>query len=380
MKLKITKLNSLPAPGADGKYEPDTIYLVKTSNGIVQTLYTAPDGSLVGKAMTPTDVLAVTTTAPAVNATSSMFWLNPETAILHAKHVSGGTWSWVTVTPDIPAFNPTDMLTVSTTAPILPSSKVFWFDPTPGAGLHIQITENGVTTWKETDFLDETTLQAKVAEAATHALNALSYAQAAETSAQLSATKATEAAAQVTLAGQQAIAATASAIRAETAASAAEALAANATASADIAANHANDAMTMKESTEIMAGNAASSALSAEAAKVAAETAKTQTQTLKSEVQTLIDGIQSPPPPDMTGYLSKAENLAGLTDTEIARQNLQLGRMAIRDSIIDQDVIDALGYRPADEVVIGDIKLMLETILGPVTTPGIGNGGGGMPV
>ena len=54
--------------------------------------------------------------------------------------------------------------------------------------------------------------------------------------------------------------------------------------------------------------------------------------------------------------------------------------MAVKDSITGDDVKTALGYTPADEVVIGQIQAALDAILAPITVPGGGGNGGEVPV
>lgn len=347
MKLKITRLNNPPTP-VNGKYDPDTIYLIRTSTGSVRMVFTSPDGTLVGESIQENNIIVTSNDAQTPSVKAPLMWMKPSTGELYVKTYIDGTWGWKEASPNTPVMTGSDFVTVSDTAPPLPSSKVFWFNPNTGGGLHIQVDEDGSKVWKQTDFLDETLLQQKVEEAQLAAQSATASAvqsQTAETQIQQAKSSIDQSAAQV-------------------------------------AADRASVGTMLLSVTDVInTVNLLKSVIDSTAQTVSDDKAQTEiykndTAQLKQDVVTLIAAIQAP---DLSGVLLKSDNLASLADKSAARQNLGLGAMAVKDSITGDDVKTALGYTPADEAVIGQIQAALDAILAPITVPGGGGNGGEIP-
>lgn len=93
--LSISRLNSLPIPDVQGKYEPSMIYLVKRSDGFVQMLFTSADGTLVGESMEPSDIIQVTAEEVVAGQNAPLFVVNPGSGVCMVKYLSQGAWSWV---------------------------------------------------------------------------------------------------------------------------------------------------------------------------------------------------------------------------------------------------------------------------------------------
>lgn len=70
--------------------------------------------------------------------------------------------------------------------------------------------------------------------------------------------------------------------------------------------------------------------------------------------------------------LQKANNLSDLDDAAAAGAALGLASLAYKDNVTDMDIVNALGYTPADAAVLAGIDTILQSILDPIGTPGGG--------